>query len=154
MSARSMLILESHFDSLRLRSVQVAQYKSTNVIEPANSLLPSQGSIENLDPAVPYTQPVLWDTIGSFVVLSAIGGLIYAHVLNRKQHSFRANPPDRIICSHCQYFDNNQFLKCALHPAAVLTEQAVDCMDYDQKAEIKQVKKWKKVLLELNRIFS
>lgn len=138
MLARSMLIPKS----------------STNVIEPANSLLPSQGNMDSLDPAFPYTPPVLWDTMGSFFVLSAIGGLIYAHILNRKQHSFRANPSDRIICSHCQYFNNNQFLKCALHPSAVLTEQAVDCTDYDQKAEVKQVKRSRKVLLAINRFFS
>jgi hypothetical protein len=170
MSARSMLMLESHFDSLRerlrsavgvslpsgtadaTRTAQVTQYKYTNAIEPANSLLPSQRSTENLD-AAPFTPPVSLDTVGIFVVLSAMGGLIYVHILSRKQHTFRANPPDRIICSHCQYFDNNQFLKCALHPAAVLTEQAVDCIDYDQKAEIKQTKKWRKVLRELYRIF-
>ena len=137
MSARSMLMLEN----------------STNVIEPANSLLPSQGSMENLDTA-PLTPTVSLDTMGSFVVLSAIGGLIYVHILNRKQHSFRANPPEPIICSRCQYFNNNQFLKCALHPATVLTEQAVDCIDYDQKAEIKQVNRWRRVLLAIQRALS
>ena len=126
---------------------------ATNVIEPSNSLLPSQGRMDNLDPAFP-TPPVLLGTIGGLVILSTIGGLIYAYIFNRKQHSFRANLPCEITCSRCQYFNNNHFLKCALHPAIVLTEQAVDCVDYDQKAEIKQVKKWRRVLLAIQRVFS
>jgi hypothetical protein len=36
----------------------------------------------------------------------------------------------RISCSHCHYFGQNPYLKCALHPTTVLTEQAVDCRDY------------------------
>jgi hypothetical protein len=133
--------------------MQAAQYKSTTVIEASNSLLPSQRRMDNLDPAFP-TPHILWGTIGSLVIISTIGGLIYAYLFNRKQNSFRGNPPDRIICSRCQYFNNNNFLKCALHPARVLTEQAIDCIDYDQKTELKQVKKWRKILLAIHRVFS
>jgi hypothetical protein len=129
-----------------------AQYKSTNLIEPSNSLLLSQRRMDNLDPAFTIP-PVLWGTIGSLVILSTIGGLIYAYFFNRKQNSFRVNLPDKIACSDCKYFNSNHFLKCALHPVTVLTEQAVDCIDYDQKVEIKQVKAWRRVLLAIQRVF-
>jgi hypothetical protein len=133
--------------------MQAAQYKSTNVIEPSNSLLPSQRRMDNLDPAVP-APPVFWEAIGSLVILSTIGGLIYAYLFNRKQNSFKVNLPDKIICSRCQYFNNNHFLKCALHPVTVLTEQAIDCKDYHHKVEVKQLTKWEKVLRAIRRIFS
>ncbi len=36
----------------------------------------------------------------------------------------------RLVCYHCRYFGQNPYLKCALHPTTVLTEQATDCRDY------------------------
>ena len=61
MPARSTLMPKGYFDSLRLRiasgrltpTVQVAQYKSTNVIATSNSLLPSQRRMDNLDTPFP-----------------------------------------------------------------------------------------------------
>lgn len=37
-------------------------------------------------------------------------------------------PP--VPCRNCQFFANNKYLKCAVHPSAVLTEQATNCSDY------------------------
>ena len=145
MPARSTLMPKGYFDSLRLRiasgrltpTVQVAQYKSTNVIATSNSLLPSQRRMDNLDTASLLAQPVSWGVIVSLVILSTIGGLIYGCISSRKQHSFRVKLPSKIICARCRYFNDNHFLKCALHPVTVLTEQAVDCKDYYQKARAK-----------------
>jgi hypothetical protein len=105
---------------------------SNNVIETSNSLLPSQRRMDNLDTASPLAQPVSWGIVVSLVILST-GGLIYACISNRKQHSFRVKLPSKVVCSRCRYFNDNHFLKCALHPVAVMTEQAVDCMDYCPK---------------------
>jgi hypothetical protein len=145
MPARLMLMSNSYFDH--------DPYQSANEIEPSHSPLTSQRRMDNVDRDF-STQYVLWGTIGSFVILSTIGVLIYAYLFNRKQKSFRGNLPEKIICSDCQYFNNNHFLKCALHPGTVLTEQAIDCRDYDQKIEIKQVKKWRRVLRAIHRGFS
>jgi hypothetical protein len=161
MPARSMLMPKNYFSSWRgpandyalLRQTLREQYKSTNNIEQSNSLLPSQRRMDNLDTAFPLALPVSWGTIGSLVILSTIGGLICAYIFNRKQHSFRVNLPHKVICSRCQYFNNNHFLKCAINPSTVLTEQAIDCVDYDPKAEIKQIEQWRRVLLAIRKVF-
>lgn len=38
-----------------------------------------------------------------------------------------------IPCRKCQFFDNNQQLPCAVQPALVLSEEAVNCGDYAPK---------------------
>jgi hypothetical protein len=36
----------------------------------------------------------------------------------------------RTPCNGCQHFDNNPYLKCAVHPSTVLTPEAQNCSDY------------------------
>jgi hypothetical protein len=145
MPARSTLMPKGYFDSLPLtsakaeatlstsRSVLPAQYKSANVIETSNSLVPSQRRMDNLDTASPMMQPVSWEVIVSLVILSTIGVLTYDCTPSRKQHLFVVKLPSKIICSRCRYFNDNHFLKCAIHPVTVMTEQAVDCLDHCPK---------------------
>jgi len=114
---------------------------SANVIETSNSLLPSQSRMDNLDTASHLVQPLSWGVIVSLVILSRISVLIYARSSNRKQYSSRVKLPAPIKCSRCQYFNDNHLLNCALHPVTVMTEQAVDCKDYCQKAKAKWIEK-------------
>jgi hypothetical protein len=36
-------------------------------------------------------------------------------------------------CGRCRYFNNNYYIKCAIHPSNVLTERSVDCRDYQEE---------------------
>jgi len=36
-------------------------------------------------------------------------------------------------CRHCQYFSANRYLPCAVNPEQVLTTQAINCRDFQQK---------------------
>jgi hypothetical protein len=36
----------------------------------------------------------------------------------------------KIPCCDCQYFINNSYLKCAVHPITAMTEAAIDCSDF------------------------
>ncbi|MEH1969515.1 MULTISPECIES: hypothetical protein [unclassified Nostoc] len=36
-------------------------------------------------------------------------------------------------CKNCRFFNNNYFLKCAVHPTTALTKQALNCSDYSPK---------------------
>ncbi|OYD97369.1 hypothetical protein CDG76_00240 [Nostoc sp. 'Peltigera membranacea cyanobiont' 210A] len=36
-------------------------------------------------------------------------------------------------CKKCQFFNNNYFLKCAVHPTTALTKEALNCSDYSPK---------------------
>jgi hypothetical protein len=139
MQTRSMLMSKGYFCWGRGSANDYAQYKSANVIKTSNSLLPSQRRMDNLDTASPLAQPVSWGFIFSLVILSTIGVLIYACIFNCKQHSFRVKLPSKIICSRCRYFNDNHFLRCAIHPVDVMTEQAVDCMDYCPKTKGKWI---------------
>ncbi|MDZ8107167.1 MAG: hypothetical protein RM338_16330 [Nostoc sp. DedQUE12a] len=33
-------------------------------------------------------------------------------------------------CKKCQFFKNNYYLKCAVHPSIALTKEALNCSDY------------------------
>jgi ABC-type nickel/cobalt efflux system permease component RcnA len=39
----------------------------------------------------------------------------------------------QIPCANCQYFTSSYHLKCTVHPGTALTEEAIDCMDYEAK---------------------
>ncbi|PSB39849.1 hypothetical protein C7B69_01275, partial [filamentous cyanobacterium Phorm 46] len=65
--------------------------------------------------------------------------LVYACLPKRWQHSFIFKPHPKTLCHRCRYFSDNSYLKCALHPATALTEQAVDCRDYCPNIEAKRV---------------
>ncbi len=43
----------------------------------------------------------------------------------------RARVMHQIPCSECQYFTNNHLLKCPLHPKIALSEEAINCRDYE-----------------------
>ena len=90
-------------------------------IQPSNSLLPRQRSVE-MDTA--------FQIVMGFMILSTIGLLIHTCIPKDWQRFFSFTPPPKTPCYRCRYFSNNSYLKCALHPVTALTEQAVDCRDY------------------------
>lgn len=46
---------------------------------------------------------------------------------------FTINSSHRVPCKNCQYFSNNHYLKCAVNPCVVLTEEAQNCSEYSPK---------------------
>lgn len=48
----------------------------------------------------------------------------------RKEIDALLKPVDTPPCKNCQFFANNRYLNCSVHPSIVLTEQAVNCPDY------------------------
>ncbi|MBD2316540.1 hypothetical protein [Phormidium tenue] len=93
-------------------------------IQPSNSILPSQKAIE------PRLADIAFFIILNLVLLSAIAVPIYIFIVKRKRASFGFKPSPKVICHRCQYFSDNRYLKCALHPVTVLTEETVDCVDH------------------------
>lgn len=37
-----------------------------------------------------------------------------------------------IPCSQCQYFTQNYSLKCTVHPYEALTQDAINCLDFEE----------------------
>lgn len=44
------------------------------------------------------------------------------------------NNSHKLPCQNCEFFCSNNYLKCAVQPAIVMTEEAKDCSDYSPKA--------------------
>lgn len=65
-----------------------------------------------------------------FSIVSVIAVIIYDCLSKYRLHFFRLKLPRKTPCDRCQYLSCNSYLKCALHPSIVLTEQAIDCQDY------------------------
>lgn len=40
----------------------------------------------------------------------------------------------QIKCTECHFFDNNSYLKCAVHPSKVLKREAQECLDYQDES--------------------
>jgi hypothetical protein len=92
---------------------------------------------------IPTTPPLSSPGLRAFLVLDiaflimACLGLIYvvrsswfADRWKRRHHTDGFKTRHQFSCYHCRYFGQNPYLKCALHPTTVLTEQAADCCDY------------------------
>ncbi|PZV15727.1 MAG: hypothetical protein DCF20_10130 [Pseudanabaena sp.] len=93
-------------------------------IQPSNSIPSSQKVIE-LRPA-----DITFFIIMNLALLTAIAIPIYAFITKRKRASFGFKPPLKSICHCCQYFSDNSYLKCAIHPLTVMTEESADCRSY------------------------
>lgn len=39
----------------------------------------------------------------------------------------------RIPCANCRFFTNNYHLKCPVHPKKALSDEAINCLDYEPK---------------------
>ena len=38
----------------------------------------------------------------------------------------------KIPCSNCKFFTSNYYLKCPVHPTTALSEEAIDCPDFEK----------------------
>ena len=54
--------------------------------------------------------------------------------------SFIINSLTKVPCKNCQYYANNHYLKCAVKPDIVMTEEAKNCSEYAPE-QSKSVKK-------------
>ncbi|MBD3883121.1 hypothetical protein IFO70_15255 [Phormidium tenue FACHB-886] len=43
----------------------------------------------------------------------------------------QAKEMHRIPCANCQFFTNNHRLKCPVHPIEALSDEAINCPDYE-----------------------
>ncbi|MBE9199045.1 MULTISPECIES: hypothetical protein [unclassified Nodularia (in: cyanobacteria)] len=39
----------------------------------------------------------------------------------------------KVPCKNCRFYSNNHYLKCAVQPSIVLTEEAQDCSEYSPR---------------------
>ncbi|MDX2097365.1 MAG: hypothetical protein SFW36_06275 [Leptolyngbyaceae cyanobacterium bins.59] len=81
------------------------------------------------------------------LILIPLGFLVTLIFIILKASSVQKNVQDTITpfncsqkvpCRNCRFFNQNFYLKCAVHPTMVLTEEAKQCSDFDPVALVKK----------------
>ena len=112
------------------------------------SLSLKQSEIENF-PKLDAILPIVM----IFGICATIAVLTSANIFRGWQREHSLKTRDRAICDGCKYFNNNNYLKCALQPKTVMTEQSIDCRDYSPVHKVKKIEKANKVLLAVRKVF-
>ncbi|MCU0527364.1 MAG: hypothetical protein MUF72_21365 [Elainella sp. Prado103] len=68
-------------------------------------------------------------------VLKVFGILEETEIPNPSDQSNKISNAN-IPCSSCRFFARNLYIKCAVRPSEVLTQQAIHCADYDPTPDI------------------
>ncbi|MGM3305334.1 hypothetical protein ACSQ6I_04980 [Anabaena sp. WFMT] len=71
----------------------------------------------------------------SFVFIWAIFLFILQKIRSNLDNkiAFSINSVHQVPCKNCKFFSNNHYLKCAVKPDIVLTEEAINCSEYCPK---------------------
>ncbi|MGA7937212.1 MAG: hypothetical protein WCA35_26915 [Kovacikia sp.] len=51
----------------------------------------------------------------------------------------RSRRMHQIPCANCQFFTKDYHLKCTVHPSLALTEEAIDCPDFNPITTLYQI---------------
>jgi hypothetical protein len=71
-----------------------------------------------------------------FVFAWGLLGLIGWNMLAATRDSLRAaQRMHQIPCADCRFFTGSYHLKCTLHPKIALSEEAINCRDYERNTE-------------------
>jgi hypothetical protein len=72
-----------------------------------------------------------------FIVVWAVASIIMFRGLPKalRKKPLELNRPQKVPCRSCRFFSSNPYLKCALHPTSVMTDQAIDCADFHTREQ-------------------
>ncbi|RCJ23176.1 hypothetical protein A6S26_01055 [Nostoc sp. ATCC 43529] len=65
-----------------------------------------------------------------------IGWVVFLLVLQKirsfldRKMVFPTNSLHKVPCKNCRFYSNNNYIKCAVKPSIVLTEEAMNCPEY------------------------
>ncbi|WP_414563991.1 MULTISPECIES: hypothetical protein [unclassified Anabaena] len=106
-------------DNLKLRQVIQSEIRS----QPTQ-----QDSLDVSDIALTLSPiALIFSWVVFFLILQKI-----RTVLDHKM-VFSIKSLHQVPCRNCRFYSNNHYLKCAVEPSLVLTEQAKDCSEYAPK---------------------
>ncbi|MGL5871776.1 MAG: hypothetical protein ACRC2R_05305 [Xenococcaceae cyanobacterium] len=108
-------------------SIAVVEVKST----------PSQSEVKSIDNyrTIDY-HPLLW--LPMSICLTVLGGALVLLFKPKKRidkNCQTSSVIDRIPCRQCQFFTRNPHLYCTVRPTEAMTENAIDCPDFQKKQE-------------------
>ncbi|NEO99174.1 MAG: hypothetical protein F6K58_10920 [Symploca sp. SIO2E9] len=64
-------------------------------------------------------------------LLALLVGFLYAVIVAWQESVVRLKRLHSIPCNRCVYFTGCHYLKCTVNPYKALTEDAVDCLDFE-----------------------
>jgi|GEM_PF-6691583 len=128
---------EEIFDELKKKNATEEQeyiYEGNNYVEKDENYI---YQLENkFVEEIKQVYDFFWlDFVGFFTFF-----ILFSITYLSKSKKFKAKPPlslpsfqPTIPCQKCSYFDNNPYLKCALHPLEASTKEAINCSDFQHK---------------------
>ena len=107
-----------------LQEAKLAEVKPNEINSATEGILVTEGIL-----LVPFVALLCW-LILSIRTLKALKSV-------QNKTAIPLDYKNSCPCKKCHFFLNNHYLKCAIHPSIVLTEQASNCPDYcSQKDKI------------------
>lgn len=79
---------------------------------------------------------IAWSSLGFSLILVFIF-MMLSKVWTATQNEIfiNLNGSKQVPCRNCRFFSGNAYLKCAVNPSSVLTNEANNCSDYCPKDE-------------------
>jgi hypothetical protein len=106
-------------DYLPKKLVQAQSSSESVHTEPPGQVVPYGDFL----PVFPVSFLIIWG-MAAWIFLDIPKLLRRGTVLPRKRCKFP--------CQSCQYFTDNPYVKCAVHPTIAMTDAAKDCSDYSK----------------------
>lgn len=113
---RYILLTENSFNQTKLMEAEVVR-ATDNTTKPQSEF-------------IPYV-PMLFAPILFMTVWAIAAFMVPSDVRKFPQNDkVTSNRFKQVPCKNCQFFQDNHYLNCAVHPSIVLTKQALNCSDY------------------------
>lgn len=74
-------------------------------------------------------------TVGTLAILAIVGKRLGWRKTLDSQKLTLTKSDCQASCENCRFFNNNPYIKCAIHPSKVLSAQARDCADYSPRSK-------------------
>ncbi|AFZ33031.1 hypothetical protein ABN584_09005 [Gloeocapsa sp. BRSZ] len=77
----------------------------------------------------PITTPLCMVSVSSLLAV-----FLWSIAIATRDGIARLKQLHQVPCSRCAYFTGDYRLKCTVHPCKALTEDAINCLDYEPAA--------------------
>ncbi|MBD6620569.1 hypothetical protein FNW02_33565 [Komarekiella sp. 'clone 1'] len=77
-----------------------------------------------------FLAPICFITVGAIYLFIISSFLKFTEKKNRVSNVVELK---QYPCRNCKFFDDNNYLKCAVNPSDVLTKQAINCSEYQMR---------------------
>jgi len=117
----------SDFSVAARQNIVEVSWQETYQDRPAQTEIQSDGKITSNE------NSLIFPTGIATILFVALVGIFFKRLRSLKgfnEPSINNKDSRQASCHRCRFFNNNAYLKCAVHPCTVLTSQAKDCSDY------------------------